>query len=147
VTLLFAYGSNMAQAEIEAFAPGARFLGAARLDGYRLELRRRSIRWGGGAADIVPRAGAAVWGALYELPDLGALDAKEGAALAAYRRRAVQVVARESTVLAEAYEVIDKEPEEVSPTREYADLLMTAAGERGLPAEYVEELGRRLAKQ
>ena len=147
MTLLFAYGSNMAEAEIEAFAPGARFLGPARLDDHRVELRRRSIRWGGGAADIVPSAGESVWGALYEVSDLDALDAKEGAALAAYRRRAVEAVVGERIVAAEAYEVIDKEPEEVAATPEYARLLETAARERGLPTAYVEELDRRLAKR
>jgi gamma-glutamylcyclotransferase len=147
VTLLFAYGSNMASTEIEAAAPGARFLGPARLDGHRLELRRRSIRWAGGAADIVRAPGESVWGALYEVPDLNALDAKEGAAVRAYRRHAVTVELRGERLVADAYEVIEKEPEEVPATPEYAELLLTAARERGLPPEYVQELEGRLANR
>jgi gamma-glutamylcyclotransferase len=147
VTLLFAYGSNMAGSEMEAASPGARFLGPARLDGHRLELRRRSIRWRGGAADIVPAEGECVWGALYEVDDLDALDAKEGTSLAAYRRRAVSVELRGERLTAEAYEVIEKEREEVPPTREYAELLLASAEERGLPAAYLQELERRLAKE
>jgi len=146
VTRLFTYGSNMAGVEMEAVAPGARFLGPARLDRHRLELRRRSVRWGGGAVDIVQAEGECVWGALYEVDDFDALDAKEGTALAAYCRRSVTVELRGERVTADAYEVIEKEHEEVPPTREYAELLLAGAQERDLPAAYVKELGRRLAK-
>ena len=143
--LLFAYGSNMAAGEIEAFAPDARFLGAARLPGRRFELRRRSIRWGGGAADIVEAPGDEVWGALYELPD-GAeelLDAKEGVGFA-YRRTAVEVELNRERRVALAYEVAAKEPEEVPPTRAYAALITRAARERGLPEHYRRRLLRSL---
>jgi gamma-glutamylcyclotransferase (GGCT)/AIG2-like uncharacterized protein YtfP len=134
VTLLFAYGSNMAGSEMESWCPEHRFLGAARLDGFRREFRRRSIRWGGGAADIVPAPGESVWGALYELPDgaLERLDAKEGEGFA-YRRRGVEVDHAGHRRAAVAYEVVDKEPEQVAPTDEYLALLRSAARERGLP--------------
>ena len=141
--LLFAYGSSMAADEMAAFAPGARFAGVARLPGFRLELRRRSLRWGGGAADIVESDGDEVWGALYELPDLDRLDAKEGAGFA-YRRREVRVEVEGEPRTAMAYEVIDKEPDEVAPTPEYAALLLRAARERGLPRAWRRELELRL---
>jgi cation transport regulator ChaC len=133
----------MAASEIDRFAPEARFSGIARLPGFRLELRRRSIRWSGGAADIVERAGHQVWGVLYELPGdaLGGLDGKEGAGFA-YRRREVEVEGPDGARRAFAYEVIDKEPEEVPPSAEYVALLLEAARSRGLPAGYVEGLGR-----
>ena len=78
--LLFAYGSNLAAEEV---APEARFLGAAVLPDFRLALTRRSIRWGGGVADVVPAPGERVWGAAYDAPEaaLTALDRKEGAGL------------------------------------------------------------------
>jgi gamma-glutamylcyclotransferase (GGCT)/AIG2-like uncharacterized protein YtfP len=144
--LLFAYGSNMAGAEMGEWCPTARFVGTARLDGFRLELRRRSIRWGGGAADIVAAHRGEVWGALYEVPDgeLDRLDAKEGAGFA-YRRRDVEVEAGGRRLAAQAYAVIDKEPEEVPPTPEYAALLVDAARERRLPEPWVERLRERLA--
>jgi gamma-glutamylcyclotransferase len=134
VTLLFAYGSNMASAEMEAWCPEHRYLGPARLDGYRIELRRRSIRWGGGAADIVAAPGESVWGVLYEVAgeDLDRLDEKEGEGFA-YRRREVEVDHRGEPRAAVAYEVIDKEPEQVEPSPEYRELLRAAARERGLP--------------
>jgi len=143
VSELFAYGSNMAADEIAAFTPGARLVGSARLPGFRLELRRRSVRWGGGAADIVERAGEEVWGVLYELTDLQALDDKEGAGFA-YRRREVEVELGGEPRVALAYEVIEKEPEEVAPTPEYAALLLRAARERDLPPAWIQELERRL---
>jgi gamma-glutamylcyclotransferase len=141
--LYFAYGSNMASAEMEAWCPGYRFLGAARLPDHRLELRRRSIRWGGGAVDIVQAPGESVWGALYELPEgaLARLDAKEGEG-AAYRRREVLVELGGEPHGAVAYEVIHKEPDEVAPTPEYARLLAQGARERRLPQRYVARLKR-----
>jgi gamma-glutamylcyclotransferase len=141
--LLFAYGSNMAAEEMAEFAPGARFVGPARLPGFRLELRRRSIRWGGGAADVVESDGGEVWGALYELPELSLLDRKEGAGFA-YQRREVQVERDGKPAAAVVYEVMDKEPEEVAPTPEYAALLLSGARERGLPAGWLRELESRL---
>ena len=40
----FAYGSNLAPRIIEGWCPGARYLGPARLDGFRLAFLRRSHR-------------------------------------------------------------------------------------------------------
>jgi gamma-glutamylcyclotransferase len=139
--LLFAYGSNLAAAEIGDWCPEARFAGVARLPDHRLALNRRSIRWGGGAADIVPASGEEVWGALYEIPDgaLDALDAKEGQGWA-YRRVEVDVERAGRRIPATAYEVVEKEPEEVPATTEYAALLVRAARERGLPDHYVRRL-------
>jgi gamma-glutamylcyclotransferase (GGCT)/AIG2-like uncharacterized protein YtfP len=139
--LLFAYGSNLAAAEIGDWCPEARFAGVARLPDHRLALNRRSIRWGGGAADIVPASGEEVWGALYEISDgaLDALDVKEGQGWA-YRRVEVDVERAGRRIPATAYEVVEKEPEEVPATPEYAALLVRAARERGLPDHYVRRL-------
>ena len=133
MTLLFAYGSNLASSEMEEWCPRHRYLGPARLDGYRREFRRRSRRWGGGAADIVAVPGESVHGVLYELPDgeLDRLDAKEGAGFA-YRRREVEVEHQGRMLVAQAYEVIHKEPEEVPPSPEYLALLEAGVRERGL---------------
>jgi gamma-glutamylcyclotransferase len=139
--LYFSYGSNMASAEMAAWCPGHRFLGPARVDGHRLELRRRSIRWRAGVLDLVPSARCAVWGALYELPDasLARLDEKEGAGFA-YRRIEVEPVLDGAPRPAIAYEVIDKEPVEVPCATGYAELVLAGARERGLPAEWVRRL-------
>lgn len=143
--LYFAYGANMADAELDSFVPRRRFLGPACLRGFRLAFRRRSMRWGGGAADILESPGDEVWGALFELPDgaLDALDAKEGKGVA-YRRRQVKVTLEGGNRTAVAYEVIAKEPADVSPTPDYSALLLGGARERGLPEDYVTDLQRRL---
>jgi gamma-glutamylcyclotransferase len=145
-SLLFAYGNNLASSEMEGWCPEARFAGVARLPNHRLALLRRSIRWGGGAVDVVPAAGDEVWGALYELPDgtLDGLDAKEGEGWA-YRRTAVEVEHDGRLVAAEAYEVIETESEEVPATPDYAAVILQGARERGLPEEYVARLLRWLA--
>jgi gamma-glutamylcyclotransferase len=137
--LYFAYGSNMARGAM----PEARFVGPARLDGYRLALTRRSIRWQAGVLDIVAAPGQSVWGALFEMDgtDLERLDAKEGAGFA-YRR--IEVVLEDGTS-ASAYEVIDKEPVEVPPAAEYVALVLAGARECGLPGDWVRELERGLA--
>jgi gamma-glutamylcyclotransferase len=145
LTLYFAYGSNLSSAQMHASCPGHRFLGPARLDGRRLEFRRRSRRWGGGAADIAVAPAESVWGALYELPDgaVDALDAREGAGFA-YRRIEVEVDRDGERVAAVAYEVADKEPAELPPTAGYVEALIGGARERGLPETYVAWLEGKL---
>jgi gamma-glutamylcyclotransferase (GGCT)/AIG2-like uncharacterized protein YtfP len=137
--LYFAYGSNMARGAM----PEARLVGPARIDGYRLALTRRSIRWQAGVLDIVAAPGESVWGALFELDgaDLERLDAKEGAGFA-YRRIEVDL---EDGRRATAYEVIDKEPVEVPPAPEYSALVLAGARECGLPDDWVGELESWLA--
>jgi gamma-glutamylcyclotransferase (GGCT)/AIG2-like uncharacterized protein YtfP len=137
--LYFAYGSNMASAQI---VPGARFVGPGRLDGYRLALNRRSIRWQAGVLDIVPEPGSEVWGALYELGEkqLELIDVKEGAG-SSYRRIDVEL----DLGTAVAYEVIEKEPVEVPPSPAYRAVVLEGARERQLPSYWLRELDRRLA--
>jgi gamma-glutamylcyclotransferase (GGCT)/AIG2-like uncharacterized protein YtfP len=127
-----------------------RFLGPARLDGFRLLFLRRSVRWKAGAADVVPDDGAATWGALYELSaaDLDALDAKEFAPQGGYQRREVEVECDGRRHSAITYEVVEKAPHELAPKQEYVDLLVRGATERNLPQEWIDvlkELPRRFA--
>jgi gamma-glutamylcyclotransferase len=130
----------MAGAELAAWCPTHRALGAAELPDHRLAFLRRSIRWAAGVVDIVPEPGRSVWGVLYELPlGAGELDAKEGAGFA-YRRREVEVLRDGLSFAAFAYEVIDKEPAEVPPRADYLKLLVTGAREHGLPEDYIAEL-------
>jgi gamma-glutamylcyclotransferase len=130
----------MSSAELSAWCPSHRALGAAELPDHRLAFLRRSIRWGAGAVDIVAAPGRSVWGVLYELPlGAGELDAKEGAGFA-YRRREVEVVLDGSSFAAFAYEVVEKEPAEVPPRADYLELLVTGAREHGLPDDYIAEL-------
>jgi gamma-glutamylcyclotransferase (GGCT)/AIG2-like uncharacterized protein YtfP len=143
--LLFAYGSNLAAREMAGWCPAARYAGPALLEGFRVVLTRRSLRWGGGVADIVAADGERVWGAVYEVPegDLDELDRKEGEGFA-YRRRAVPVVLAGERREAQAYEVVEKRVVVPPATPEYAALVLEGARERNLPAAWIATLERLL---
>jgi hypothetical protein len=66
--LYFAYGSDLNPAQMAAHCPGYRSLGVARLADYRLCFPRVSRAWNGAIAGIAPSHGAAVFGALYDVP-------------------------------------------------------------------------------
>jgi gamma-glutamylcyclotransferase len=120
--------------------PRHRYVGVASLDGHRLSFRRRSVKTGGGVADVLESPMDRVWGVLYELedPDLRVLDQKEGNGTA-YRRQLHWVRPHRGSATVEAilYTVIEKEPLEVPPTSSYLHGLLEAAGERALPDSYV----------
>ncbi len=138
----FAYGSNLSSRVIDAWCPGARFVGPGRLDGFRLAFLRRSARWKAGAADVVEAPGHAVWGALYAVTraELEALDRKEFVAHSGYRRRTITVVHDGAEVRAATYEVVDKARDELTPRADYLALMLEGARERGLPADWIAEL-------
>ena len=138
----FAYGSNMSGPVMDLASPAHRFLGAARLPGYRLAFMRRSLRTGTGVADIVPDPNATAWGALYELePDqLALLDAKETLGAGYEHLDVILQTEAGASHQAMAYAVITKELVEVRPSLEYVRRLVTGAHERSLPEDYVASL-------
>jgi gamma-glutamylcyclotransferase len=138
----FAYGSNLASSIMAEWCPQARFVGPARLAGFRLAFLRRSARWKAGAADVVPADGEEVWGALYAVSpaDLDALDRKEFVADSGYRRREVVVELAGEAVTAATYEVVDKARDELTPKAEYLAVMLEGAGERELPEHWLAEL-------
>jgi gamma-glutamylcyclotransferase len=141
--LYFAYASNMDEREMRARCPSARCLGAARLDAHRLAFSRRSVMSGTGVADVVPAADGEVWGVLYGLDeeDLDALDRKEGNGWAYKReRQRVTPAAGGPALQAILYAVIEKEPHEVPPSREYLGRVLRAAEAHALPPHYVAML-------
>lgn len=119
-----------------------RFLGAARLTGYRLAFSRRSVRTGTGVADILSDPHGAVWGALYELErsQLESLDLKESLG-SGYEHLDVVVHTRDgASHRALAYSVIAKEPVEICPSLAYVQGLLQGAKERSLPDDYIASL-------
>jgi gamma-glutamylcyclotransferase (GGCT)/AIG2-like uncharacterized protein YtfP len=147
VTLLFAYGSNLAEDQMEEWCPRYEFLGPARLDGFRLEFRRRSIRWRGGAADVVEAEGEEVWGALYELPDgeVERLDTKEFEG-EAYSRREVEVEHDGAQRRVHTYAVIDKTLAEIAPAPAYAAAILRGMAQRELPEGWQWRVEHRLTE-
>ena len=45
-----------------------------------------------------------------------------------------------ATIPAVAYEVIEKEPVDVPPTREYLDTMLSGAKEHGLPEKWLQRI-------
>ena len=136
--MLFAYGSNLAAEEV---APEARFLGVALLHDSELACTRRSIRWGGGAIDVVPAPGGRVWGGAFE------------PRTRCWRRSTARRVPASPTGAARwrsswpgevspalTYEVIDKDPGAPPATPEYASLWCARRPERGLPEHWLASL-------
>ena len=138
----FAYGSNMAPDVMATLCPRHRYLGPACLNDHRLAFTRRSVRTGTGVADVVPAPGQTVWGALYEIGDdeLAAIDTKEGYDWA-YTRVTLPVRPTDGPERpAVVYTVAAKQTLEILPSREYLDLIIASASERGLPGEYITRL-------
>jgi gamma-glutamylcyclotransferase (GGCT)/AIG2-like uncharacterized protein YtfP len=132
----------MSAAVMGAVCPRHRFLGRARLPGHRLAFTRRSVRTGTGVADVVADPHGTVWGVLYELADedLDSLDRKEGAGWA-YAREDVRVYDDHGAPHdAVAYVVIAKSPEHIAPSAAYAQGLVEAGRERGLPEDHLGAL-------
>jgi gamma-glutamylcyclotransferase (GGCT)/AIG2-like uncharacterized protein YtfP len=138
----FAYGSNMSGPVMDAACAEHRFLGPARLPGYRFAFLRRSVRTGTGVADIIPDPDGSVLGALYELEQdrLEPLDRKESLG-SGYEHLDVVVLTSDGiSHRAMAYSVIAKEPAEVRPSLAYVQGLVQGARERSLPEDYIASL-------
>jgi len=138
----FAYGSNLHFPQLQERAPSARALGVAQLPGYRLAFTRKSTRWNGLAADVVPDPTASVYGALYSLhvEDLAGLDRSEFQGIG-YRRVSVEPIfaSTGAPITAFTYEVINRQPEGKPPPA-YLARIIEGARATGLPASWLEVL-------
>ena len=78
--LYFAYGSNLAWAQMKQRCPLTKFVCRAKLPAHRLAFTLKSVTRDCGVADVLPDQEKDVWGVVYELPDneLKNLDRKEG---------------------------------------------------------------------
>jgi cation transport regulator ChaC len=140
----FAYGSCMNQEDLARSGVQATYVETAVLRNYRLAFSRYSTYRGGGVADIVREPGEFVEGVLYEVADFHALDRREGAPFV-YRRRKVRVYPKSlggRWRWAWTYEVVEKSPVEIAPSREYA--LLIWEGAKVLSKEYRKKLKENL---
>ena len=142
VSMYFAYGSNLSQAQMGVRCPMAKGLGVAVLESHRLSFTAFSRGWDGGVADVVEAMGHKVWGFLYELTpeDLSALDVYEGYPHL-YDRRLLHVVPEVNHAAGEAwvYFVVNKQGF-VTPAAKYLAVLVECSKELGFPLEYVADL-------
>jgi hypothetical protein len=177
--LLFQYGSNMHQERfarriaehLARHAPSGtprnvRLLGAARLDGWSLELNLWSATRGCRVLNLTPQEGAEAWGALYELaaalvnrPDgeRSVVDRLEGHRTTRdpenYEKLSVSV--EHATELVEAWTYIGLQEAVARCERkhrdgfcddEYAEAVLDGARSLGLPAEYLSRVERVLGR-
>jgi hypothetical protein len=139
--LHFAYGSNMHRAVMRKHAPEAVALGVARLRGYRF------IITADGYASVAPHAGGCVHGFLWRLSarDHVTLDRWENIAAGLYRAEMLPVVAASKRRSALVY--VARARQCGIPRPGYMEIVLGAARECGLPADYVASLRRWLPKQ
>lgn len=143
--LYFAYGSNMDWSRMRERCPSAQFLFAAILPGYELQFTRTSRKVHCGTADIVPAAGAMVWGVVYHLAekDRQRLDDKEGVGIGAYRPQNIAVNVEgdpDRKLEVFTYVVCSKELPRPKPSRTYLQHLLDGAEKWQLPDAYVKTL-------
>lgn len=139
--LHFAYGSNMHRAVMRKHAPEAVALGAARLDGYRFLITAD------GYASVAPHPRACVHGLLWRLTarDRITLDRWENIAAGLYRAQMLLVIGGGRRRSALVY--IARARPRGAPRPGYMEIVLRAARECGLPADYVASLQRWLPKQ
>lgn len=133
----FAYGSNMSRALMHQRCAGAKAMGPARLEGWRYVISRD------GYASLVACPGSAVHGVLWRLTlrDLAALNVYESLASGLYRRRMLPVRYGAKRVSALTYLGRHGQPRRPQPG--YQDgVVVAAARDWGLPADYLAELAR-----
>jgi hypothetical protein len=132
--LHFAYGSNMDRRLMWRRCPGAWSLGGAVLRDYRFIITKD------GYASVVAARGAVVHGLLWRLTprDLAALNAYENIDAGLYRAASLAVQAGGRAVGALVY--LGRSGVPGRPRLGYMELVVAAAREAGLPADYVASL-------
>ena len=143
----FAYGSNMNQEQILACCLRPVVIGAAKLPHHRIAFYGYSRIWDGGMETVVSAPGQEVWGVLYELTasDWNRLDDGQDVRWDGtgtyfhFPDRVTDTEGKTHPVLLYKKDIL-REPQ--PPSREYLDVIVQGAVERGLPASYIEELRR-----
>ena len=134
--LYFAYGSNLDAEQMRVRCPTARPLRIARLAGHRLDFTHFSTRWQGGAADVLPAPGRAVWGLVYAMgpDDFARLDPFESG----YRRIALELDGTGERLTATSYTVVAKGA--FAPHPIYLEKMLRWGARWKLPGDYLAEM-------
>ena len=139
--LHFAYGSNMHRAVMRKHAPEAVALGVARLNDYRFIITADRY------ASVAPHLRGCVHGLLWRLTarDRITLDLWENTAAGLYRAEMLPVIAAGKRRRALVY--VARARSRGKPRPGYMEIVVRAAREWELPADYVASLERWLPKQ
>ena len=132
----FAYGSNLYWPQMRQRCPSSRFVCAARLSGYQFGITRHSRLRNCGTANIFPRRGQEVWGAVYQVSDaeLLVMDRFEDG----YRREFLSVHPTDdgSRPIEALVYVAEIEKNVPLPNAEYKRIILEGAKHWQLPASY-----------
>ena len=134
--LYFAYGSNMSSRRLSARVAGARALGRAHLDGWRLAFNKPG-RDGSGKANLLETLAGGTWGVLYEIPALewSVLDGFEPG----YLRTRFRLLRDGRELEAQAYVFADPpRARAMRPSATYLAHLLEGAKEHELPTCHVD---------
>ncbi len=134
MTLHFAYGANMSRAVMRRYAPGARPIGVAVLNDFRF------IITGDGYGSVEPARAQGVYGVLWRVTprDVVLLNAWENVDGGLYRAEMLPVQSGGRRSLALVY--IARPSGEGRPKPGYMELVLAAAREWNLPADYRRSL-------
>ena len=134
MTLHFAYGANMSRAVMRRYAPGARALGVAALFDHRFVITAD------GYGSVVPARAASVHGVLWRLTprDRVALDGWENVGGGLYRAHTLPVKYAGRRMPALVY--VARPGAEGRPKPGYIELVIAAARDWELPADYIKSL-------
>jgi len=134
--LHFAYASNMDRAAMRRRCPGARLVGGAVLRDHRFIITRD------GYASVAAARGSEVHGLVWRLTprDLVALNAYENIDGGLYRAASPPVQAGSRAVRALVY--VGRSGIPGRPRLGYMELVVAAARDAGLPADYIADLER-----
>jgi Gamma-glutamyl cyclotransferase, AIG2-like len=139
----FAYGERMNPEKMYADTPGAKLIGPAHVEGYRLEFNVQSRTWGGGAANAVPDRGGMLWGMLWEVSDedLARFDSFRGEDVGQHRVLDVEADGPNGPATARTF-LVDSHAGYIRPTERYAQMLRAVVQAEGLPPEALAEIDR-----
>ena len=132
--LYFAYGSNMDRAAMAARCPASTPLGVARLARHRFVVTQE------GYASVVRDPRRDVWGLLWSMAfaDMPALDRYESVASGLYAKVSQPVITRGGVRRALIY--VARTQAAGPPRPGYLEGVVAAAGEAGLPDDYLREI-------
>ncbi len=140
---IFAYGSNMLQAQMLSRCPSAVKIQNHRIEGYKFTLPRYDEEYGGGVAGIIKNENAYVEGVIYSLSkdDLHVLDGFECVEQGAYTRETItQIMIDENKVEVDAHIATIMNGFPFIPPPDYAERILKGALENNLPQSYIDNI-------
>ncbi len=154
--LHLAYGSNMSPSQLAgrigplpsplpSLTPSLANPTRVRLANYRLAFNKQSQRSPeNGFANIMPEAGAVVWGVMFAITaeQLSQLDDYEGVASGHYHHETVVVLDDEDNQHSVIAYVAndDRVVEGLTPTQTYLQTVLEGAKQGGLPESYLDQI-------